>query len=542
MKVYEAVAAQIASEGVRAVFGLMGDGNLKLIPHLTCAHEIAFYSSRHESGAVAMADGYARASGAVGVCTFTQGPGLTNALTALVTAQRGRTPMVVISGDTPTVVPGLPQDIEQRPFWAAAGIEVQEVSPETVRADVARAFHRARTEHRPIALNLPTDFQEVDCPSAPAPEAFPPPPLPAIDEAALAAAVDAIRAAERPVVIGGRGALYANARDDLVALADRIGALLATSVPTNGWFSGHPYNLGIAGGLANETSRALIHDADCIIAFGAALNHFTSRGGTLFGPDATIIQCDIDPAAFGRYVRTDIAITGDARAVARALSERLAEDRGYRTPEVRDRIAAGVEPPADESGADGMDPRTLSRTIAELVPADRTLVMDGGHFFGFPTQDIPVSEPSRYIFTMDFGSIGLGLGAAVGAAVAHPDRVTVTAIGDGGLMMSLGELDTAVRYELPILIIVYNDAAYGAELHFLRMSGIDDREARFEVPALDRIARAMGAQGHAIRSIDDLTALAPELADIKGPMLLDCRVTDRVRAVWLEEAFQRGTH
>jgi thiamine pyrophosphate-dependent acetolactate synthase large subunit-like protein len=168
--------------------------------------------------------------------------------------------------------------------------------------------------------------------------------------------------------------------------------------------------------------------------------------------------------------------------------------------------------------------------------------MDGGHFFGFPTQDIPVSEPSRYIFTMDFGSIGLGLGAAVGAAVAHPDRVTVTAIGDGGLMMSLGELDTAVRYELPILIIVYNDAAYGAELHFLRMSGIDDREARFEVPALDRIARAMGAQGHAIRSIDDLTALAPELADIKGPMLLDCRVTDRVRAVWLEEAFQRGTH
>jgi thiamine pyrophosphate-dependent acetolactate synthase large subunit-like protein len=542
MKMFEAIGAQIAAEGVRAVFGLMGDGNLKLIPHLTTERGVAFYGARHEAGAVAMADGYARASGQVGVCTFTQGPGLTNALTALVTARRGRTPLIAISGDTPTVVPGLPQDIEQRPFFAAAGVEVQEVRPESAAHDVAHAFHRARTERRPIALNLPTDLQETECaPSAP--WAAPPGPAPvAIDEDGLAQAVAAIAGAERPVVIGGRGALETGARDELVALADHIGALLATSLPVNGWFHGHAYNVGIAGGFASDAGRSLIGEADCVIAFGASLNHFTSRGGTLFSPDATIIQVDVDPQAFGRYIPIALGVVGDAGTAARALRDRLPVSRGYRTTDVDARLAAGAEPPADASSDDGLDPRALSRTVAELLPTDRTLVVDGGHFMGFPSMDIGVTDPSRYVFTLDFGSIGLGLGAAIGAAVAHPDRVTVAAVGDGGLMMSLGELDTAVRYELPLLVVVYNDEAYGAEMHFLRMSDIDDRQSRFVTPPLDGIARAIGAQGHAVSTLDELRTLAPELARVAGPTLLDCRVTDRVRAVWLEEAFQRGTH
>src|SRR5215510_2979998 len=124
MKVYEAVAKAMVAEGVRAVFGLMGDGNLKLLPYLITELDVPFYSSRHEAGCVAMAEGYARVSETVGVCTFTQGPGLTNALTALVSAQRARTPLVVLCGDTPTVVSGLPQDIEQRPILAAGGIAV----------------------------------------------------------------------------------------------------------------------------------------------------------------------------------------------------------------------------------------------------------------------------------------------------------------------------------------------------------------------------------------------------------------------------------
>lgn len=547
MKVYETIAAALASHGVRTVFGLMGDGNLKLLPELADAHDVRVIGARHEAGAVAMADGFARSSGRVGVCTFTQGPGLTNALTALITAQRGGTPMVVLAGDTPTGVRGLPQDIDQAPFWAAAGIAVQELTPETAEAAMAEAFRRARVERRPIALNLPTDLQEQSCPPhgdavTPLPVPVPVPvPQPATQED-LDPALDVIAAARRPVVIGGRGAVAADARDDLVALADHIGALLATSLPANSWFRDHPFDVGIAGGFASELGRRLLREADCIIAFGASLNHFTTRGGGLFAPGTPIVQVDVDPSAFGRYVPVRAGVIGDAGDVARALRERLGPHPGARTGALAAEIAEAGMPPADESGPDGMDPRLVSRVIADLVAPDRTLVVDGGHFMGFPSMEIGVLDPSHYVFTLDFGSIGLGIGAAVGAAVARPDRTTVLATGDGGLLMSLGELDTAVRYQLPVIVVVYNDRAFGAEMHFLRMSGVSDELSRFETPPLDAIARSMGAQGHAVGSLEELRALRPQLADLNGPVLLDCRITDGVRAGWLEEAFQRGTH
>ena len=544
MKLYEAVGACLTDERVDAVFGLMGDGNLKLIPHLVDERRIPFYGARHESGAVAMADGYARSTGAVGVCTFTQGPGLTNALTALVTAQRGRTPMVVLGGDTPTGVPGLPQDIDQGPLWAAAGVAVQELTLETAREAVVTAFQRARTERRPVALNLPTDLQEQECraewrgsPTVSAASA-------ALDpaDAALTEALAAVSRARRPVVLAGRGAVAAGDRDDLVALADHIGALLTTSLPAHSWFRGHPFDVGIAGGFSSDLARRLLGEADCVLAFGASLNHFTSRGGQLFAPEAAIVQIDTDPTAFRRYTKTDIGVVGEAGAVARTLRERLAPSAGSRSPALAEEIATARATLVDESGSDGIDPRVLSRRIDESVAPGRTLVVDGGHFMGFPSMEIAVHDPSHYVFTLDFGSIGLGLGAAIGAAVAHPDRVTIAAVGDGGLMMSLGELDTAVRYGLPIVVLVYNDEAYGAEMHFLRMSHLADAESRFATPPLDAIARAMGAEAHPVATLDDLDALRPRLADVRGPMLLDCRITDRVRAGWLEEAFQRGTH
>lgn len=553
MKVFEAIGARLVEERARHVFGLMGDGNLKLIPHLTGERGIDVVAARHEGGAVAMADGYARASGEVGVATFTQGPGLTNALTALVTAQRGRTPMVVLSGDTPTAVRGLPQDVDQAPFWAAAGIAVQPWTPATADAAVAEAFRRARTERRPIALDLPTDLQELEAGADPLPARAPEPPRPRPSEADLDAAAAVLARARRPVVLAGRGAVAAGARAELVALADHVGALLATSLPATGWFAGHPFALGIAGGFASPLGRRLLGEADCVVAFGASLNHFTTRGGALLAPGTPIVQVDVDPAAFGRYVETAVGVVGDAGPTARALRARLAPGDGARSPALAAevaRAAAGVAGPTgapsaappDESGPDGLDPRALSRAVARLLPDDRTLVVDGGHFMGFPSMEIPVDDPSRYVFTLDFGSIGLGLGAAVGAAVAHPGRTTVAAIGDGGLMMSLGELDSAIRRRLPLVVLVYNDDAYGAEMHFLRMSGIDDRDSRFATPPLDAVARAMGARAHAIDDLAQLDGLRDELAAPDQPVLLDCRITDRVRAVWLEEAFQRGTH
>jgi thiamine pyrophosphate-dependent acetolactate synthase large subunit-like protein len=541
MKVYEAVAKAMVAEGVEAVFGLMGDGNLKLLPHLTTELDVAFYSSRHEAGCVAMAEGYARVADTVGVCTFTQGPGLTNAMTALVSAQRGGSPLLVLCGDTPTVVSGLPQDIEQRPILAAGGIAVQEIDFDDPGPGVVTAFRRARAERRPIALVLPTDLQDRECAWTDAPPADPPAPPAAPDEEALALAAQVIDDAERPVVIAGQGARLAGARDAIVALADRTGALLATSLLGKAWFDGHPYNVGIAGGFSSERTRRLIMESDCVIVFGASLNHFTSRGGTLFAAGATIVQCDVGADAPGRFTPVTHPVLGDARLTAQELLSRVRARDGYRTDEVRAELAEPLEA-VDESEPEAADPRAVSAAIDRALPEDRTLVIDAGHFVGFPSSLIAVPEPTRFVSTMGFGSIGLGLATAVGAAVARPDAVTVAAVGDGGLMMSLSELDTAVRYGLRILILVYDDQAYGAELHFLRMLGLDESASRFRNPPLDAIARAIGADGHSVRSVPELEAVLGDLASLSRPLLLDCHVTQNVRAGWLEEAFQRAAH
>ncbi len=541
MKVYEAVAKVVQDEDVGAVFGLMGDGNLKLLPYLTSELGVPFYSSRHEAGSVAMADGYARVKSDVGVCTFTQGPGLTNAITALISAKRNRTPLVVLCGDTPTAVAGLPQDIEQRPILASAGIPVQEVSFENPAEYVRRAFRRARQHRGPVAIILPTDLQDQDCEWSDG-EPAPPPPAPlAASEADLTAAADAINEADRPVIIAGQGARLADARDPIIELADRIGALLATSLLAKDWFAGHLFNLGIAGGFSSPRTRQLINESDCIVVFGASLNHFTSRGGSLFSPDATIVQCDVAPDAPGKFTAITHAVHGDAAVVARDLMTRVQPGQRYRTGEVVYDLAH-PEDPEDESEPDAADPRSVSEAIDRALPRDRTLVLDAGHFVGFPASLISVPDPSRFVSTMGFGSIGLGLPAAIGASVARPDAITVAAVGDGGLMMGLGELDTAVRYGLRLLVLVYNDQAYGAEMHFLRMLSIDDTASRFTVPPLDEVARAIGADGYSIRSATEIEPLVPLLGELQGPLLLDCHVSQNVRASWLAEAFERGAH
>ena len=543
MKAYEAMGHALKHEGVTAVFGLMGDGNLSLIPFISDELGIAYYNSRHEAGAVAMADGFARVTGRVGVCTVTQGPGLTNALTALVSAKRGRTPLVMLCGDTPTSISGLPQDIEQSPIFEAFDFAVQPFEPSRAGEAITSACRRARAERAPVIVNLPTDLQELAAEwDAPPPESVTVPET--VEATNLEDAVAALQAAARPVFISGRGALMSSAHEEIVALADHVGALLANSLPVKSWFAGHDWEIGIAGGFSSDLGRRLIGEADCIVSFGASLNHFTSRGGALFAPSATVIQTDLDDAAFDRYYPASIHVTGDAKQVAHLLREAVPSSGGYRT----DQVAGAIEESRADVGntdadeMDAIDPRVLSRALDRILPRDRAVVLDGGHFMGFAAMHLSVPKPSQFVFTVDFGSIGLSIGAAIGAAVGRPDQIIVTAIGDGGLLMSLGEFDTAVRYRLPIVFVVYNDEAYGAEMHFLRMLGRPDRESLFSVPPLDEVARALGGEGMAIGRLADLEPLAERLRTLDGPLLLDCRISRDVRAGWLEEAFERGTH
>jgi thiamine pyrophosphate-dependent acetolactate synthase large subunit-like protein len=544
--VAQAIARTLVAGGVDAVFGVIGSGNFLLANELRDAGA-TFYAARHECGAMMMADGYGRASGRVAVCTTHQGPGYTNALTGLVEAAKARTPAILLTADTPAATLWSNFKVGQAAIARECGAIAELVSsPETAVEDAARALHRTVTERLPVVLNVPVDLpaQEGAGGEPPVwPEAEAPKPA-AGDVEAVAALLEA---ASFPVFVAGRGAVVSpGARDAIEELAAAAGALLATSAMGNGLFSGLPYALGIMGGFASPLCVELMERADLVVSFGAGLNHWTVRHGTLIPAGATVVQVDVDPQAPGRLHRCDRGVVADAAEAARAFTAALGGRRtNARTAEIAELIATRRwrdEPFADAGTAEFVDPRALTIALDDLLPAERTVATDSGHFLGFPAEYLAVPDARGFVFPNGFQSVGLGLGAAIGAAVARPDRLCVAALGDGGTMMALAELETAVRLGLPLLVVVYDDAAYGAEVHHFGPQGHAVDLTQFADADFAAIGRAVGAEGLTVRSTADLAPvsdwLARRAAGPVAPLVLDAKVEPNVVAEWLEEAFR----
>lgn len=546
MKVAEAIGRTLAERGVDVFFGLVGSGNFAVVNAL---HEAGaeFYSSRHECAAVMMADGYARASGKIGVCSVHQGPGFTNTLTGLVEAAKSRTPLVMLAADTPTGTLWSNFKIDQVSFAQTAGAIAEQVrSPETAAEDAARALRRARVERRPVVLNIPIDLVEMDSPDGPPLITEPPkldPPRPS--RRSVAQASDLLESCGRPVIVAGRGAALAGGREALEALGERVGALMATSAVGNGLFAGNPYDIGIAGGFSLPLAVELLADTDLVLAFGASLNRWTVRHGRLFPPEARVVQVDLDAEAIGALYPVDVGVVGDAAATAHAIIEELARrgvgKQGFRSEELAREISTRRwrdESYEDEGANEHIDPRTLSIALDDLLPEERTVATDSGHFMGYPAMYLPVPDQKGFIFSQAFQSVGLGLGTAIGAAIARPDRLTVAALGDGGALMALGELETAARYRLPMVVVVYNDAAYGAEVHHFGPMGRPVDLTRFPDTDFAALARAAGADGITVRNSKDLAPVKEWLGRRDKPLVIDAKVNPEVRAEWLEEAFR----
>jgi thiamine pyrophosphate-dependent acetolactate synthase large subunit-like protein len=507
----------------------------------------AFYSSRHETGAVMMADGYARASGKPGVASVHQGPGFTNSLTGLTEAAKARTPLVVLAADIPAGTLWSNFKVDQGSLAETLGAISERVrTPDTAATDTARALRRAQTERRPVVLSIPIDLVETTCPEgstdipswllldAPVPS-----------EASVASVVDLLASSRRPAIVAGRGAALAGARGPLEALGDRIGAVLATSAMGHGLFAGNPYSLGIAGGFSSSLAMKLLGEADVVLAFGASLNHWTVRHGRLFSAEARVVQVDLEPEAIGRVHHADIGVVGDAAGTARAIADEL--DRrgvggeGFRTEGLQREISKGRtrDEPYEDLGTDEyVDPRTLTVALDDLLPEGRTVCTDSGHFLGYPAMYLEVPDQQGFVFPNAFQSVGLGLASGIGAAIARPERLTVAAVGDGGALMALGELETAARYRLPMLVVVYNDAAYGAEVHHFGPMGRPVELVRFPETGFAALARAAGAEGITVRSENDLSPVRDWLDVRDRPLVIDARVNPEVRAEWLAEAFR----
>jgi thiamine pyrophosphate-dependent acetolactate synthase large subunit-like protein len=356
--------------------------------------------------------------------------------------------------------------------------------------------------------------------------------------------VGALRTARRPVFVAGRGARGAGCRRALEELAERCGALLATSAVAKGLFHDNPWSLDVSGGFASPLAAELISGADLVVGWGCALNMWTMRHGRLIADDAVVVQVDVDPDAFGAQRPITFGVWGDVRAVAVAAAAELDGGApGYRTPEVRRAIAERIRwrdvPFDDRSGNGFVDPRALTTALDDLLPAERLVAVDSGNFMGYPSMFLEVPDEFGFCFTQAFQSIGLGLATAIGAALARPDRLPVAALGDGGALMAASELETVARLGLPMVVVVYDDAAYGAEVHHFGPDGADLSTVRFPETDLAAIARGYGFAALTARSVADLAPVAEWVAGPRAaPLLIDAKVTRDEPSWWLEEAFR----
>ena len=530
------VVAEVCARHTEVVFGLMGNGNAFFTSNLT-ARGLPYISARHEAGTVAMADAYYRASGKVAVATVTYGAGFTNSLTALTEAAKARTPMVVVVGEAPTTGPR-PWDIDQ--LMVARGLGVLTLTVGTGNAErlAEEAWSTARSERCPVVLSIPYDLSNEPA-GIQEPSAQPQPvERMAPDPAVVDHLASLLNRANRPLLLAGNGAVISGAGTALVELGDKLGALFATSVMGRNSLD-TPWDLGIAGGFARMAPLQLMRSADLVLVAGASLNAFQTRYGSLFADDAEVIQ--VDELAAPTNPRVSTFVQADVRETVLALTAAVsAVVDGWRTehPEVTT-SAFAQDQPAEEFAADGrLNPRAVAQALDTLLPTERTIVQDGGHFCGWIPMYCEAPDPQGLMMVgTAFQSIGLGIPAAVGAAVARPDRTTVLIAGDGGALMALADLESAVRAIPSGVMVVFNDAAYGAEVHQYAARGLDD--TAMQIPEVDfsALGVAMGAQGTKVRSLSDLQLLKEWLcAGAEGLFVLDVAVTQTEVADYMRES------
>jgi acetolactate synthase-1/2/3 large subunit len=543
VRVAEAVGRLVGEAGSRHVFGVVGSGNFHVTNALVDGGA-RFVAARHEGGAATMADAYARMSGELGILTVHQGCGLTNAMTGITEAAKSRTPLLVLAADTAAAAVRSNFRIDQDSLAASVGALPRRVrSPETAVEDVREAVQTAVGERRTVVLNLPLDVQAADLPGElphPRPPVRPSPLAPSPADAARL--VELLSGAARPVFVAGRGA--AGARQALEDLAERCGALVATSAVSRGLFTGNPWSLDVSGGFASPLAAELITGADLVVGWGCALNIWTMRHGRLIGPEARVVQVDVEADALGAHRPVDLGVVGDVSETAAAVSVQLSGPlTGYRSPDIAQRLRTSLrwrDVPYDDEGDDEtIDPRTLSIGLDDVLPAERVIAVDSGNFMGYPSMFLGVPDGRSFCFTQAFQSVGLGLASAIGAALARPDLLPVAALGDGGCLMGAAELDTVRRLGLPMVVVVYDDEAYGAEVHHFGPDGFPLHTVEFPPTDLAAVGRGHGFDAVTVRGPADLAGVAAWVAGPRDrPLLVDAKVSSAAPAWWLEEAFR----
>lgn len=520
MTASEAFVEQLAAEGVTEVFGIVGSAYMDALDLFEPAG-IRFVSVAHEQNAAHMADGYSRATNRHGVCVGQNGPGITNFVTAIAAAYWAHSPVVAITpeGGTATVGLGGFQETDQLPIFS----KITKFQTHVGRADrIAELTHRAFTvamaERGPAQINVPRDlfFAEIDTTIAPAQK---------IDRGAggpesLAAAVELLSAAEFPVILMGGGVIMAEGTREARALAEYLRAPVVACYQHSDVFpASHPLMCGPLGYQGSKTAMRVIAQADVVLALGSRLGPFGTlpQYGIDYWPaEAKVIQVDCDHRVLGLVKEIAVGVHGDAKAAAaellsglRAMGSppRCLENASRRLAELETQRAVWEEELNELSAVGGspIPPRRALRELERAMPAEAMVATDIGNVCAVSNSYLRFEAPRSLFAAMAFGNCGYAFPTAMGAKVARPDRPSVAYVGDGAWGMSLAEVMTCVRENIPVTAVVFNNQQWGAE----KKNQLDYYGGRCVAsdlinPSFAGIARAMGADGVVVDHPDEV--------------------------------------
>ena len=537
----EAFVETLAANGVQHIFGIMGSAFMDAMDIFAPAG-ISLIPVVHEQGAAHMADGYARASGRHGVCIGQNGPGISNCVTAIAAAYWAHSPVVIVTPETGSMGMGLGgfQEVNQLPmFQEITKYQAHVNNPKRMAEFTARAFDRAMSEMGPTQLNIPRDFfygeltAEIAKPMRVERGAG--------GENSLNAAADMLAAAQFPVILAGGGVVLGDAVEEVRALAERLGAPVVNGYLRNDSFpASHPLWAGPLGYLGSKAAMKLIAQADVVLALGSRLGPFGTlpqHGLDYWPKNAKIIQVEADHTNLGLVKKISVGVHGDAKAASKALLARIggrtlacdatkaqraqtiAAEKATWEQELsdwtheRDAFSLDVIEEAKNertfNGGHYLHPRQVLRELEKAMPPRVMVSTDIGNINAVSNSYLRFEEPRSFFAPMSYGNCGYSLPTMIGAKLAAPDRPGIAYAGDGAWAMSMVEIMTAVRHDIPVTAVVFHNRQWGAE----KKNQVDFYNRRFvagelESPSFAGIARSMGAEGIVV---DELEQVGPAL-------------------------------
>ncbi|MPZ53361.1 MAG: hypothetical protein GEU79_11635 [Acidimicrobiia bacterium] len=555
MNAADALVDTLARAGVEKVFGVIGTSTLDIADAINREQGLEFVSAREEEAAAHMADGYARATGRVGVVLAHVGPGALRLMYGVGTAWKDSVPMVVLTGNEVLAA----TDTEMREGYHVIPVEelyrpitkgtLQLSRPEDARRMVGRAFWLARSGRPgPVLIDLPKStlklpFDGPDIPTTSIGDRVPASPV-VVSAENLARVADLIKTSSNPVLLAGAGVHWSNAHDALRSVAEQLNLPILTTDGGRGAIpEDHALSLGVIGRQAGDAvARALLEESDVVIALGTPLSDVSTYEWTAWPNDTTLVQVDISPDVGHRGYSPHHLVVADIEKFLVGLGQtfeklryRCAHDWQSRRIALDEERRGYLREGDDRAASDLVNPWVIIDELTDSLPRDSFISVDSG-MHGFFGKKLRVLEPRTYVRSAGFGAMGYSFPGVLGALESDPDRHGVAIVGDGCLAMELGEFETAARRGSSITVIVFNDSRFASQQsHQLRR--LDGRiiGTDFHVTDFVKIAEAQGVPGWTVTDDDAARKAIREAMVSKGPTVIDARVDPEVRpSTWIE--------